>query len=1155
MQRIGERWVFSISDVNDFLACEHLVELERGVAHGELAAPELDDATRLIREKGELHERAYFERLRAAIGDAGIADLSAHAPRSIDDMQAAQRETLDAMRRGTRIIYQAAVFDGAFYGRVDFLRRIDVPSEEWSWSYEVLDTKLALSTKPAYLVQLCHYSEQVSRLQGRAPEHGYVVLGNASERRFRIEDYSAYYRHARQTFLDAFAANRATYPSECAQCRLCRWEEHCSRRRDDDDHLSIVAFMRNDQIEKLEGAGIATVAALARASDEQRPHGVRPETFATLRAQAALQHRQRTIFTATGERRYFYEFLDRNARAGFEAMPLPDPGDVFFDMEGDPLYSPEHGLEYLFGVYLPHEDSYRAFWARSEREERAAFEAFVDFIVARRARFANLHIYHYAPYEQTALRRLMGVYGTREREIDELLAERVFVDLYAVTRQALRISQPRYSIKQLEPFYGMTRATNVRRGDDSIVMFETWLSSGDDAILDDIERYNRDDCRSTYLLREWLLERRAERERTTAGDPLLWRAPGRAVETSEANEPDTIAERLLAGIAPPLSLPAFRGAADDVRARWLLGHLLEYHRREAKPNWWKLFDRYENRDRLIEFDHEAIGGLRLRTDIAPAKLSSSDRNFVYTYEFPEQQHHLGTSTPHSPDHERAAGKIVEIDTERNLVRVKLHRDIKPDELRALIPGGPLQVNVQRAALRRIAQSLLDGRLASDAPATRDLLLAHAPRLRERRVGARIQPEAVTAQALADLVFALDDSIVFIQGPPGSGKSTMGAAMIVSLLAAKKRVGILASSHRAIHNLLDKIESEAMARGVHFTGLKKSRDGSEESCYRSRHEHAMIESDDDNAMFTNRAHDLAAGTAWLFAREELAGSYDYLVIDEAGQLSLADALACSLAARNVVLLGDPLQLAQVSRGSHPVGTDLSVLEHLLGDHATVPPERGVFLDVSHRMHPQMCRFISHVVYDDRLHAAPATQRNRVASPGLNGSGLRYLPVEHRGNVRSSVQEAAAIAREIAQLVGGRVTLRDAPERPMTQHDVLVLSPYNAQCAVLRAHLANAGLSDVRVGTVDKFQGQEAAVVFYSMATSSGDDLPRNLEFLFEKNRFNVALSRAQCMTVLVCSPRLLDVDCRHPEQMALVNLVCAYVEASGHSIDTSAAAYP
>jgi uncharacterized protein len=282
--------------------------------------------------------------------------------------------------------------------------------------------------------------------------------------------------------------------------------------------------------------------------------------------------------------------------------------------------------------------------------------------------------------------------------------------------------------------------------------------------------------------------------------------------------------------------------------------------------------------------------------------------------------------------------------------------------------------------------------------------------------------------------------------------------------------------------------------------------------------------------------LVAGTAWLFSKEGFDQALDVLLVDEAGQVSIADALAVGLAARNLVLLGDPQQLPQVVQGTHPEGAAASVLEHLLGEHDTVPPERGLFLEQSRRMHPDVCRFISELAYEQRLDAAPRCEPLRIDSPGLSGTGLRWLPVEHEGNRQQSTEEAEAIARAIEPLLEGRSpTTREGPADD--GQDILVVAPYNAQVQEILEHVPLG----VRVGTVDKFQGQEAPVVFFSMASSSGEDLPRDLSFLFSRNRLNVAISRARALAVLVASPRLLQVRCKAPAEMKLVNGVARFVE--------------
>lgn len=1146
MQCIGERLIFSASDLNNFLECAHLTELERGFTFGQLERPDPSPSAALIASKGEEHERRYLQRFKERYG-AGVVEIP-RPEATIASFDEAQARTIAAMADGAEIVYQGTFFDGEFLGHPDFLRRVPTACELWPWSYEVVDTKLAHNAKPYFLVQLCNYSEHLSRIQRKLPARASIIAGSGIEQYFALGEYMAYYRHLKSAFLARVAAGGSgTYPHEVSHCQICRWNPICEARRDRDDYLGLVATMRRDGIVKLESSGVATLTELARADGARRPTGMSVETFERLRAQAALQHVQRT----TGK--HEYEFLPLEEGRGLRLLPPPDPGDLFFDIEGDPLYTAERGLEYLFGIYLAKEGRYIAFWARNAGEEQRAFESLVDFLQERRTAYPSMHVYHYAPYETTALKRLSGLYATREESLDRLLRAQVFVDLYAVVRQGLLISQPSYSIKKLEPFYGFTRETKTQRGDDSILMFESWLTDGDDNILIDIENYNRDDCISTHRLHEWLLERRAELARHDGDFP--WKSPpaARKEEPRPADEERAkLRDELLAGLEAPASLRALRVAAERFRARWLLGHLLDYHRRDDKPAWWAYFYRCENRDELVDLDRHALGGLRYRKDIAPYVLQGQ-RTSVYVFDFPDQLHGfergngayaLDAAQPHE------AGTIVDIDQDNLQVHLKLRGSVDPVSLDALSPVPTIPPGAIRDSLRRVAAAYLDGSLEHRHHALVDVLLRRAPRLHGVAPAADVQPASPSIHAITDLASRLDESFLFIQGPPGTGKSTCGAGVILDLIATGKRIAILANSHKVIHNLLHKIEEQAEIRGQQFVGIQRYSESTPGSRFESRLERSCIACV-DGADALGAPHDLAAGTAWTFSREQVVGAYDYLVIDEAGQVSLANAIACAPCARNLVLLGDPLQLAQVSQGAHPPGVELSVMEHLLGDEPTVPPNRGVFLDRSHRMHPEICTFISETVYDGRLTTNEKTRCNRVDSPVLSGSGLRYLPVDHEGNQRESREEADRIVREIGQLLRGRIRVADpdgdAPiERTCLPSDILVVTPYNAQRRLIVQSLATVGIEGVRVGTVDKFQGQEAAVVFYSMATSSGQDVPRDIGFLFERNRFNVAISRAQCLSVLICSPRLLEVRCSTPQQMALVNLLCRYVEAAAAS---------
>jgi len=1156
MQRLDSGFVYSATDLNNFIECRRLTDLAARVALGELARPEADDEqAQLLRDKGQQHEDQYLARLEEE-HDGDVVRFP-RAESGAEAYREAERQTLEAMRAGRAVIYQATFFDGQFLGHADFLRRVETPSDLGAWSYDAVDTKLALSTKPYFILQLCNYSEHLARLQGRMPDRGYIVFGNGEQQAFTLRDYLAYYRRVKAGFLEAVSGYTPggdrpaePYPNPIKHCGICPWNESCDERRTADDHLSLVAWMRQDQIGRFEAAGITTVAELA--ATEARPEGMEPKTFAKLQKQAMLQVRSRASGAPV------YELLPHDERTGFGLLPAPAPGDVYFDMEGDPMFEPGRGLEYLFGCWLPGDpEPFKAFWGLDRAGEKVAFEQFIDFVRERRREYPGMHVYHYAPYEKTALRRLAQEHSTRVEEIDELLRGEVLVDLYAVVRQTLMIGEDSYSIKRLERFYGMQRATEVKKGDQSIVMFEKWRVDGDDATLRDIENYNRDDCESTYLLHMWLLERRREAQRRFEcafpfrsvkepdapchAEPFegCKKCTKRVSEQRELEKRSALETRLLRGIDTPLDEAQYERKGEAWRTRYLIGHLLSYHRREEKPFWWEYFDRCDNVDRLREFDKEVIGELELCDDIAPFKLKPKDRNPVYTYRFPDQRYKLGAGDAvHDPRERTSAGRIVEIDDDRNLLRLKRGADdAAAAKITALIPGEVFPTTVQRKALVAIAEAYVDGTLEASSPAIYDLLAARTSRVAGRTI---LQPEELSAATVSAVVRGLQESYLFIQGPPGSGKSTIASAVIADLLAAGKRVGVVSNGHKAIHNLLHKVEAVVRERGGSFSGRYKCSEGNPDSSYDSELDDPFIVSIDDNKAFEGTDYDLAGGTAWLFAREELCGTFDFLFIDEAGQMALANALAVARCAKNVVLLGDPSQLAQVSQGTHAPHVGDSVLVHLLGHADTIPPDRGIFLDVSHRMHPEICDFISGAMYDGRLRASKDAAAHHVTSAGITGSGLRYLPIEHFGNGPSSEEEADAIVREVSRLRAGTVCDTRFPERPVQDSDIIVVTPYNAQRRLIERKLQEAGFA-IRVGTVDKFQGQEAPIVFYSMATSSADDVPRDVDFLFDKNRFNVAVSRARAISVLVCCPRLLDMPCQSAEQMALLNFVCTYVE--------------
>jgi uncharacterized protein len=1132
MKRLSDGFAFSASDLNDHLLCPHLSTLERLVAEGRLERPDEDDAAReLLKEKGLAYERAYLARLEAE--GRHVVKLK----NGFGDPVATEAATLAAMRAGAEVIYQAGFEHGAWRGIADFLFRVDEPSALGDWSYEVADTKLAREPKPYFMLQLCFYSEHVARLQGRPPRRMHLVLGDGTTSTHRVEDYAAYFRRVRDRFL-AWTAEEApaSRPVPTAHCAICPWSARCQAEWEAADHLSLVADIRRSQIAKLEEAGISTLQALAEAQPAARPSRMAATTFDTLRSQAALQlhHRQ------TGELKY--ELLPASPQRGLHRLPQPD--EPAFDMEGDPHV--EGGLEYLFGVTYNEGGEWRfqTFWAHDRAEEARAFAAFVDFVVERRARHPGLHVYHYAAYEESALKRLAMRHGTREEEVDQLLREEVLVDLYRVVRQGLRAGTPGYSIKQLEAFYMGARGAEVKSGGDSITAYETWISGGDPQILADIAQYNQEDCDSTRLLRDWLLARRDELAARDGEFPWWECVPHETSDRAEETRAElaTLAAGLMAGLPED---PA--GDAPEQRVRRTMTDLLAYHRREKKSTWWAHFAYLAMTPEELVDDADAIGGLERDASVEPRL---EKRSTVLRFRYPPQHHKLrvGQNVKDAATG-RGAGEMVAIDDMAGWLDLKRGPALAAVPLPSgVFPHDIVSTRDQQDALRRLGEALAEA--GADGPtrhrACWELLRGAPPRLKgaPRRKSLASEPPSVgEAAALAG---ELDESYLVVQGPPGSGKTHLGARVIVALMKAGHRVGVTAPSHKAIHNLLSEVEAAAEADGHSFRGVKKAGSG-DETHFESVH--GMIENATDHD-FDREGFDLVAGTSWLFARPDMEGALDYLVLDEAGQISLADALAMGLSARNLILLGDPQQLPAVTQGVHPRNSGRSVLEHVLDGDATIRPERGLFLGRTWRMHPSIAAFVSGLSYEDRLQAAPECAQQRVSGTGFEPGGLAFVPIAHDGNTTDSREEAEAVATLVDQLCGGTFVARGAAEAAMDPSQILVVSPYNRQVQRLRDALPPGA----RVGTVDKFQGQEAPVVIFSMATSDGEEAPRGLDFLFNRNRLNVAISRAKCLAIVVASPALLDVRCSTTEQMRLANAICAFVEQakerSAASLETS-----
>ena len=1172
-------WVVSPTDLVDQLECDHRSSLKTALAAHVQGAPTPQDIAPLIAQHGLAHEHAELQRLSSLVEVAHIP-----APENNDaSLAEAAHATTQAMRDKIPVIYQGSFHHplpttpGAppvtFHGRADFLIRSDLDTTtgrltgHTDHTYEPWDTKLARRPGPGAVVQLAAYAQALTHTTGRTPHHMHLLTGDNHTHTLPTTDFTPVVDTLTTRLLNLLSHEPAlptpTWGTPRPACEGCGYAPWCSQGRTAARHLSLVAGLRTDQANKLITAGLTTIDTLARAKNDQRPTDLPQRSFDQLRAQAALQVRQdasRTTHDPQGQ-----VTAEVFAPDGLAGLPTPSPGDVFFDMEGYPYHShqDDRGLEYLFGATTedPHgHETFHTFWAHDRTQEKQALENFVDFAMARINTDENAHIYHYASYEADRLKHLSSAFATREEEVNRLLREERLVDLYTVVRKSLRVSQRSYSIKYLEPLYLPTARTgDVTTATSSIDAYAAYLNAHQDnntdtaqRILADIAAYNRDDCHSTARLRDWL-----EHQRTLHG---ITDRPPRQLELTEteAERARKRAEKTArhTALTDPLlhQIPTDdHQRNDDERTRATLASLVGYYQREALPPWREHYRRAAAPLTDLETDNECAVPHRVHTGtwIEPTGRQRKARR--------ELTLHLDTARPHPFNtgdnihllYPGAPGQPATTNTatvtDAHPDRLDITETCDPDATWsrppvAILPGAPVNPQPKDGALEQLAHTAV--RELPTWPHTPGLDVVRRIRPRLTPPGPLPEPADHNGDLIATVLAAtdrLDHSYLAVQGPPGAGKTYLAAQLITHLIKQGKSVGVCSTGHKAVENVMTAALRAAEHTGLQIAAAKRPKGRAELptdppppwdqpttpqalATWRNKH--------------TAQSHPvLIGGTAWALSNAAMiADPLDVLIIDEAGQFALADTLAVSNAAHNLVLLGDPRQLPQVVQGTHGEGADASALQHLMNDQHIIDPALGYFLDQSRRMHPAVCRPVSELSYQGRLHAHPSTTQ-RALSP--LEPGLYAHPVTHTGRTTHSPEEIDRVVAVATHLIDQHLTPGpDHPPRPLTGADILVVAPYNMQVRALRRALTVATrttptLEGIRVGTVDKFQGQEAAAVICSMTASNAAESSRGTTFVLDRNRLNVALSRAQLVAVIVHSTDLTATTPRTVDELRLL----------------------
>jgi predicted RecB family nuclease len=1134
--------IISASDVVSASECTYglLRKLDEILQRSPKLEVRRDGMLQLTADLGTRHEERMLGEFEAKYGEAGVCsftDAGVYGDRA--KLVRAHAETLAALRSGYDVVYQGTFFDGVFTGRADFLvRRPD-------GAIAVYDTKLSRHARTTALVQLAAYADQLEANGIPVFSEGRLILGDATVTRHRMPELLPVFREKRDRLLKILHAHRSGgsvvdwQDDGISRCFTC---PYCAEQAAAENDLRLVHNMSSARRKALRGKGIRTVAELA----EMPVEGIEDKVLERLHGQASLQ-----AGTDTGDgsiNGVSYRVLEGHT---LTELPEPSAGDIFFDFEGDPLWTESGrgawGLEYLFGWVTQDgagEPEFGYLWANDRAAERTALVRFMEKVAARREKYPDMHIYHYAAYEQSALKRLAQRHGLMEEELDVLLREHVFVDLYQTVSNSLRVSAPSYSIKKLEPLYmGGYLRKGLDNAADSVTFYSEYCALADlgktaeaAARRQDILDYNTDDCVSTLRLRDWLLE---------LGERFS--ARGRPVPNSEDDrDAMTVPDSVPAGITAWLEAARAAGDLDeDAVAVAMIAAGVDFHRREKKAGAWEHFRRlaapvaeWKDSRGVFTVDRASVdedwsttpkGKLERHVQLTgtlaagTGKVLGEKVNELYEAPFPtwaflpkgiSRAVRRGT-TEITDVQSSGSGTVIRI-------REVLHADDAP--FYELPMAFVVEDNINNDSLSR---SLLA--LARNTEAMLPKLPAHPGVEILRRRTPRLKTLAALPPAGEDFIgpitgalLDLDCSYLAVQGPPGTGKTYNGSRVIARLaLEHGWKIGVVAQSHAAVEGVLE----EVLAAGVPAASIGKARKTGSEKVFPWRE---LKTPKLHREMVDAAGGAVIGGTVWKFADPKNFGPHelDLIVVEEAGQFSLANTLVAAGAARRILLLGDPQQLPQVTQGTHPEPVDTSALGWLSSGDAVLPAELGYFLNVSRRMHKALCEPVSTLAYDGKLHSAPEADAREIS--GVQ-AGLETITVEHAGNSVESLEEAAEVLHQVRFHLG--LDWKDGTgARKLVQNDLLVVAPYNAQVQLIHSTLAAAGLEQVRVGTVDNFQGREAPVVIVSMTVSSPADVPRGMDFVLQRNRVNVAVSRGQYRAVLIRSAELTNYMPARPQQL-------------------------
>ena len=1135
MKLKNNKFFISPSDLNNFVACKYTTKNEIKFHKGEIRKNNEAVDSKLWKRMGLKHEAKHFNILSKKY------KKNISIPQDIDEKERFNL-TIKAMKDGYDLIYHAFLIDENFRGESDFLIKTkEIKSNVYGdYSYEVYDTKISRNLRPRHINQITAYSFMISKIQKILPKKMYLIDGSDIEHEYKTSEYLDIFKHSKSEFIKYLSKieKEKVYPEKCSFCKLCDWHDECEKIWEKDNYINLVAGTNKSQIEKLKKNNIKTIEQLSKTKLLPTKLKINAETFERIKSQAELQEEKRL----TGKSKII--IINPEVGNGFYKLPKPDEGDIFFDIEGFPRM--DRPFEYLHGLYFKDKGKYKFkyFWANDFTKigEEEIFKELINLFENHFVKYPNAHIYHYAPYEKRAIRELASAHSTNfpKGDIinDNLLRNEKYVDLFTIASQSIRTTEKDLSLKSIEQFYDFKRKADITKADISVEMYDNWLATKKDKYKQDIINYNEEDCISTFKLREYLINNKPkniewlEKNIEDKKDSDVSKKYRKKDTTKKSREEIDIE---LNNKLEKIKNKTNKSFVENLQ------HLVGFHWRDNKPDLWEVFDRVDKTHIELEDDTECIANCVLQLN----KPKETNDGYLFKFKFPDQNYKLKKGSSAFDVHSKKdVGKIhlIHENLDNNILEIFCPKKkdrrgnlYPPPQLQSLITFGkgyPPRTPQHADALNKFVTDYIDKK-GKNYKSIMDMLNRSNPDIKDFKNGSDLinQDGDIVSQSIK-IAKNLDNTCLTIQGPPGTGKTFTSAKIIIELIRDGKKVAVTSNSHEAIKTLLIAIENEAINQNFNFKGVRKI------SSKASEREWNFIEDKKTGREINLDDYQLYAGTSWFIVDPRFNKAFDYLFIDEAGQVALATTISMATSSKNLVLIGDQMQLSQPIRAKHEGYARKSSLDFILDKKDTISPEKGIFLNITRRLNEKICDYISTSFYDSRLTSDKITKTRSVKLniEPIKNEGIFYVPIDHIGCSQRSDEEADLVEKTFNKIINKEFKVGEKKGKISTK-DIMVVAPYNAQANNIRERLKKKYNEDVRVGTIDLFQGQEAKVVLISMTTSDVESLPRHKDFFFSRNRLNVAISRAENVAIIIFNEKLLLASANSIEEMKLMNNFC------------------